>query len=329
MKLPTFTCLLVILTFNTFIIMAQTDLKLNSRIEGKKLTITYQKSKKRGINEAVLFIHGASFPSALASGFRMGGISWADHLSKAGYDVFALDFLGYGKSDRYDYMSDNGDEFAHNSGGIDVVKDIDLTIDYIQDNFKVKKLHLIGHSWGATVSGHYATLYPEKIAKLVLFAPFVERKGPTNWNKATDFYTELTPMERVTQFVNALPEGEDTTLEDEIFTKWKHTWQESDPSSIERVPISVRFPSAWEKDLFDCWNGNCFFEPSKIQNPTLLIRGEWDTTLNIEDANKVFMEMKSTSTKRYVVIDKSTHVMHLEKQRFALYEEVQLFLNSK
>lgn len=57
------------------------------------------------MNEAVLFIHGASFPSELASGFKIGGASWMDHLTNAGYDVFALDFLGYGKSDRYDYMS--------------------------------------------------------------------------------------------------------------------------------------------------------------------------------------------------------------------------------
>ncbi len=329
MKLLIFKCLSVILTFNFLIIMAQTDIRINSRIEGKKLNITYQKSKNEGTNEAVLFIHGASFPSALASGFRMNGISWADHLSESGYHVFALDFLGYGKSDRYNYMSDKGDEFGNSSGGIDVANDIDITIDYIRKNFKLKKIHLIGHSWGATVSGYYATIHPEKIDKLVLFAPFVQREGPTAWKRPTTLYTNLTPAERVEQFVNGIPEGEEMTLEKEIITRWENEWQESDTTSIERNPISIRFPLAWEKDLFDCWNGDCFFNPSKIQNPTLLIRGEWDTALNAEEANKIFMEMKSTSTKRYVVIDKSTHVMHLEKQRFALYEEVQLFLNSK
>lgn len=321
-------CLIAMLIFNSLIVMAQTDIKIQSRIDGKNLNLTYQKSKNNELNEAVLFIHGASFPSELSSGFRMNGVSWADNLSQAGYDIFALDFLGYGKSDRYDYMSENGDEFSNSSGGKEVVKDIDIVIDYIRNNFHFKKIHLIGHSWGATVSGYYATIYPEKIGKLILFAPFVQRVGPTNWEKTATFYTDLTPTERVEQFISRIPEGEEMTLEGEIFTNWKKEWLKSDPTSIKRNPASIRFPSAWEKDLFDCWNENCFFEPSKIQNSTLLIRGEWDTTLNAEDANKVFMEMKNTPSKRYIVIDKSTHVMHLEKQRFAFYDEVQLFLKS-
>lgn len=321
-------CLIVMLIFNSLMVMAQTDIKIQSRIDEKNLNVTHQKPKDKERNEAVLFIHGASFPSALSSGFRMNGISWTDNLSEVGYDVFALDFLGYGKSDRYDYMSDNGEEFANSSGGIEVAKDIDIAMDYIRENFKFKKIHLIGHSWGATVSGYYATIHPEKIDKLVLFAPFAQRTEPTNWKKPTNFYTDLTPTERVEQFTSRIPKDEKITLENEIFTNWKKEWQESDPTSAKRTPASIRFPSAWERDLFDCWNGNCFFEPIKIQNSTLLIRGEWDTTLSAEDADKVFMKMKNAPSKRYVVIDKSTHVMHLEKQRFAFYDEVQLFLKS-
>src|SRR5689334_7826963 len=49
----------------------------------------------------VLFIHGASFPSALAFDFRMDGQSWMDKLAARGFDVYALDFPGYGLSDRY------------------------------------------------------------------------------------------------------------------------------------------------------------------------------------------------------------------------------------
>ena len=308
--------------------MKSNEIKLNSRIFGKQINLNFQKAKDNKVDEVVLFIHGATFPSNLSSGFRINGISWADYLSEAGYDIFTLDFLGYGKSDRYDYMSDLGNEFVNYCSGKDLVKDIDIAIDYLKNKLNYNKIYLIGHSWGATISGYYATIFPHKIDKLILFAPFVQRSDFVLWPKPETIYTDLSPSERVNQMLSRIPEGEEITLEKEVFTKWKEEWLESDPSAKERSPFAVRFPSAWEKDLFECWSGNCFFEPSKIKNPVLLIRGEWDTTFGAEEAHKVFSEIKNAPVKRYVLIDKSTHVLHLEKRRFHLYEEVKLFLKS-
>ncbi|MBU2048763.1 MAG: hypothetical protein KKH61_07275 [Gammaproteobacteria bacterium] len=40
--------------------------------------------------EVVLYVHGATFPSALAVGWMMQGVSWMDDLQRAGFDaVFA------------------------------------------------------------------------------------------------------------------------------------------------------------------------------------------------------------------------------------------------
>ncbi|TJY36048.1 alpha/beta hydrolase [Pontimicrobium aquaticum] len=322
--------LLMIITIKPFLIMAQQeDIKINSRVDGKMLNITHLKPKHDSFNEAILFIHGASFPSELASGFKMNGVSWTGNLSEAGYNAFSLDFLGYGKSDRYNYMSDKGTEFANNSGGIDVIEDIDIAIDFILKKLQINKVHLIGHSWGAAVSGYYSTIHPEKIDKLVLFAPVAQRIGPTSWSKPIVSYIDLTPKERIEQFISGIPEGKQMTLEDEIFTKWKIDWLKSDPTATNRNPASIRYPSAWKKDLYNCWNGKCFFEASKIKNSTLLIRGEWDTVLNKEDANKIFMEMKKTPFKKYIIIKKGTHVMHLEKSRHQLYAETLFFLKTK
>ena len=149
------------------------DIKLDSRVEGKKINLSYMKPKAGKLNKAVLFIHGASFPSALAAGFRMGGVSWMDVLAEAGYDVFTLDFLGYGKSDRYNYMLGLEGENDQRGIGKEVAEDIDIAMDYIMQFKGLNSVHLIGHSWGATVSGYYASLHPDKVNKLVLFAPFI------------------------------------------------------------------------------------------------------------------------------------------------------------
>src|SRR5438105_9990273 len=53
---------------------------------------------------AVLYLHGATFPSALSIAHRFDGHSWRDMLCDAGFDVWGLDFHGFGKSDRYPEM---------------------------------------------------------------------------------------------------------------------------------------------------------------------------------------------------------------------------------
>jgi pimeloyl-ACP methyl ester carboxylesterase len=57
-----------------------------------------------GERRPVLFLHGATFPSALSIAQRFDGISWRDALNEAGFDVWAIDFYGFGLSDRYGEM---------------------------------------------------------------------------------------------------------------------------------------------------------------------------------------------------------------------------------
>lgn len=51
-----------------------------------------------GSGRPVLYVHGATFPAALSVGYRFAGRSWADDLQARGFDVWAFDFAGYGRS---------------------------------------------------------------------------------------------------------------------------------------------------------------------------------------------------------------------------------------
>ena len=53
----------------------------------------------------VLYVHGATFPSALSIAHRFDGFSWRDALVAAGFNVWGFDFLGFGASDRYPEMN--------------------------------------------------------------------------------------------------------------------------------------------------------------------------------------------------------------------------------
>src|SRR5690349_15665352 len=61
---------------------------------------------------AVLYVHGATFPSALSIAHRFDGRSWRDELCDAGFYVWGLDFHGYGNSDPYPEMSAPDDAHA-------------------------------------------------------------------------------------------------------------------------------------------------------------------------------------------------------------------------
>src|SRR5258708_1575192 len=54
----------------------------------------------------VLYIHGATFPSALSVGFDFGGGSWLDDWNARGFDAWAFDFAGFGESGRYCAMTE-------------------------------------------------------------------------------------------------------------------------------------------------------------------------------------------------------------------------------
>jgi len=62
--------------------------------EGMSLFLRFLPAEDSGLRSrrAVLYVHGATFPSALSIGHRFDGKSWRDALVVAGFDVWGLDF---------------------------------------------------------------------------------------------------------------------------------------------------------------------------------------------------------------------------------------------
>lgn len=294
-------------------------IKIDSHVQGLHVAMLHMPCINNAGNDPVLFIHGSSFPSVLSFGFRMDGTSWMDEMSSHNFESFALDFLGYGNADRHP-LSDQLPGRASEAS-----EDIGAAVKWILKNTGSKKVILIGHSWGSSVAALYATQHAENISKLVLFAPITLRNDSLPGDTVTTFYEMMTPSARVSLMQSLTPSGQTCQLEPAVFDTWQTQWLASD--RINNATGQVKFPAGPLQDIDDLLHGKSYYNPSLITVPTLIIRGEWDDYPSDEDAMLLYSKLVNTSVKKYIVIKKGTHVLHLEKNRWKLYQEVNHFIS--
>jgi len=92
------------------------------------------------VRRAVLYIHGATFPSALSIAYRFDGRSWRDALNEAGFDVWGLDFYGFGHSDRYPEMDQPAAENPPLCAADDAAQQVEAAVRFILGHRGVEKL---------------------------------------------------------------------------------------------------------------------------------------------------------------------------------------------
>jgi pimeloyl-ACP methyl ester carboxylesterase len=143
-------------------------------------------------DRVVLFVHGAGTPAEVAFDVPYGDYSWMAYLASAGFDVFAMDMTGYGRSTRPPVMNDSCELSPEQQSSLGrkpcAAKhtqqlttiasdwdDIDAVVEYVRALRGVPRVNLIGWSLGGPRAGGYAARNPAKVARLVLLAPAYNR----------------------------------------------------------------------------------------------------------------------------------------------------------
>jgi pimeloyl-ACP methyl ester carboxylesterase len=290
----------------------------------------------------VLFLHGATAPSTCDFDLSYKDYSWADWMVKRGYVVYMGDYRNYGLSTREPAMDEPAAKNQPVTRSYLALRDIAAMVNHIKAKRGVKKVTLIGWSWGAMMAGYYASLHSENVHKLVLFAPlysFAEHtnlgpgSGLQNKRKPHEFSFALGAYRLASEAANTarwngeIPvENKDEYRDPAVTVEFWKECMATDPTSGTRTPPSLRAPNGVLEDSFYQATGRPLWNAANIYVPTLVIAGQFDTWSFPEDREGLMRELVHAPVKKSVLVPNATHFVLFEKPRHQFFEEILTFI---
>jgi pimeloyl-ACP methyl ester carboxylesterase len=281
-----------------------------------------------------LFVHGAGTPAEVAFDVPYQDYSWMAYLAQAGFDVFAMDMSGYGRSTRPTAMNDPcnlareqqttfipsllsapcAPGYPHQMTTIaSDWNDINTVVDYIRALRHVNQINLVAWSLGGPRAAGYAAQHPEKLQKLVLLAPGYARALQTN--APTQLPAEGTAM--------------NTQSHEEFTANWDRQvgcQDQYDPAASESVwsemiesdPVGATWgPGVRRAPLVTTWGWNAEIV-AKTQIPILMVSGEHDKQVLPERVRELYADLP-LHQKIFVDLACSSHNAMWEKNHLLLF----------
>jgi pimeloyl-ACP methyl ester carboxylesterase len=280
----------------------------------------------------LLFVHGSTYPAHTTFDLPLGGQSWMEYIASRGYDVWCLDVRGYGRSTRPREMDEPPQSNPPIVRTATAVKDVEAALHFVLQRRGIARLNLLGWSWGCTLMATTAIQNPDKVARLMLYAPPFIRTTPSLMQTGPGplgAYRTVTVEQARTRWLTGVPENKRAEqIPQGFFEQWVAVTWATDPWGAAQNPPVVRAPNGTVADTQEIWSkGQMVYDPAKIAVPTLIALGEWDRDTPPYMAQALFPLLVNSPGKRMVMLAEGTHTMMLEKNRLALFRAVQAFLD--
>jgi alpha-beta hydrolase superfamily lysophospholipase len=257
----------------------------------------------------LILVHGSS--NASRSTFDLtvpgaGPYSVMDAFAAWGYDVWTLDHEGYGRSTWTD-------------GNADVktgVEDLKAATDLVARETGLARFHFFGGSSGALRAGAFAMARPERVGRLMCGALTYTGKGsPTLEKRAENLAYYRTHNRR----------PRDRNMIRSIFTRDKPGT--SDPRVAEAMADAelVYGDTIPTGTYLDMTANLPVVDPTRIEAPTLILRGEYDGIATEADLVDFFTKLKSHE-KQLVVLPDTAHSLLLGLTRQKVWHAMHAFL---
>jgi len=321
------------------------DYRIDSADPGIKLLVRSKMAEgtRTFTNDSiVLFVHGATFPSTPDFDLSYADYSWADWMVRHGYVVYMFDKRNYGGSTREKAMDEPPSANPPLSRSYLAVRDLGAVVDHIRQKHKLDAVTIIGWSWGAATSGYYASLHPEKVRKLVLYAPLYaysrhtnlgagsglqDKRNPSLFNSKMGAYRTNSAAQNQARWDGEIPVDDKSQYREQgVVDAFAAAALATDPTSGTRTPPALRAPNGVLEDSFLQATGRALWSASSITAPTLVIAGEYDTWSYPEDREGLMRDLVHARARRSVLVKDATHFVLFEKKRFEFFEAVLSFL---
>lgn len=312
-------------------------------LAGQNTRIYVRERSKGGASAGkgvVLFVHGAGTPAAVAFDVPRPDYSWMAYLAAAGFDTFAMDHTGYGRSTRPAAMQDPCNLTPKQQAGIvgagqackpmpprhlstiaNEWEEIDAVVDYLRKARGVKRVSLVAWSRGGPRAGGYAALHPDKVERMVLLAPAYARAMPASAPTLPEGTTMMNVQSRADFIANwdrqagCANQYEPATLNavwsdmlasDAVGAKWG--------PGVRRAPNTTVW--GWTPAVV-----------GKTQTPTLMVVGEHDAQVVPQRVRQLYEDFGSPR-KVLIQLACSSHNAMWEVNRKVLYQASLEWLSS-
>lgn len=230
--------------------------------------------------------------------------SLMDVLAREGFDVFALDTRGFGRSTHPDgHMTTQ-----------EASEDLNAVVAYLLKLRGSQKVHLLGWSWGTQYGGMFVMAHPEKVAKYVSYAqmhvnsPDIAKRRPRTEAFRKNPYISIPEAGWKPRFYSMTPPAVNDPAVVEAFAK-------------AAAQVEVKTSTGPQLDMVTIMP---MINPRLMPVPMMLIHGEYDDVADLDGLLPFFQQLPNPY-KKYVVIPNAGHMMHLQGGHRVFQYEVASF----
>lgn len=258
----------------------------------------------------VLFlVHGSSVSSTTfdLTAPGLGEYSLMNVFARFGYDVWTMDFEGYGRSSRA----------QGNSNIADGVEDLKAALPVVVRETGQQTVHMFGESSGALRAGAFAVAQPQVINRLMLAAfTYTGEGSPTLKDRAkqVEFYRTHNRRPR------------DRAMIRSIFTRDKPGT--SDPAVGEALAdAELKYGNDVPTGTYlDMITSLPIVDPLKLRIPVLLVRGEYDGIATEVDLLNFYRQLPSPD-RQMIILPGAAHSLILGLNRQQFWHVLRAFLD--
>jgi pimeloyl-ACP methyl ester carboxylesterase len=258
----------------------------------------------------IVLCHGSATAGKESFDLQVPGkptYSLMDVLAQSGFDVFAPDVRGFGRS-------------THPEGHMTTMEasqDLNAVVDYILGLRGVKRVNLLGWSWGTQYGGMFVMAQPGKVERYISYAqmhlnsPDIAKRRPRVDVFRKNAYITIPEAGWKPRFYSMTPaEANDNAVVD-AYAK-------------AAAQVEVKSPTGPQLDMVTIMP---MIIARLMPVPTMIIHGQYDDVADLDGLLPFFADLPNPG-KQYVVVPDAGHMMHLQKGHRVFQHQVISFFSA-